>query len=316
MPFSRWTPRGRWRAGIRGRSTSSATARRRSSGATPTIFFTPEDRERGVPQQELKTAAEKGRASDDRWHVRKDGTSFFASGITTGLRDAQGALQGFIKIMRDRTDRKRLEEELHSRAEALARADREKDEFLAMLAHELRNPLAPDLLRPAACSTRAPGGPPALVLRRIVDRQMRRLARLIDDLLDISRIRTGKVELRKERVDAERRRRPRGRDRPPPDRGPRARAGGLAAPGAGLAEGGPRPAWSRCSSNLLSNAAKYTDGRGRIWLSAAPEGREVVVRGAGHRGRHRPRHRCPASSTCSPRRTGRWTAPRAAWGSA
>src|SRR4029078_11014905 len=83
-------------------------------GRDATIFFTPEDRERGVPQQELKTATEKGRAIDDRWHVREDGTSFFASGITTGLRDAQGALQGFIKIMRDRTDRKRLEEVLHN----------------------------------------------------------------------------------------------------------------------------------------------------------------------------------------------------------
>ena len=129
-------------------------------GREAAIFFTPEDRERGVPPQELKTAAEKGRASDDRWHVRKDGTTFFASGITTGLRDPQGALQGFIKIMRDRTDRKRLEEELHNRAEALARADREKDEFLAVLAHELRNPLAPSST-PSACSTKNPWKTPS-----------------------------------------------------------------------------------------------------------------------------------------------------------
>src|SRR5215218_8977692 len=112
-------------------------------GRDATIFFTPEDAQRGVPQQELKTAAEKGRASDDRWHVRHDGSYFFANGVTTALRDAGGTLHGFIKIMRDRTDRKRLDEELQSRAEALARADREKDEFLAVLAHELRNPLAP-----------------------------------------------------------------------------------------------------------------------------------------------------------------------------
>ena len=63
-------------------------------GRDAAIFFTPEERERGVPQQELRTAAEKGRAIDDRWHVRKDGSYFFANGITTGLRDAAGTSTG------------------------------------------------------------------------------------------------------------------------------------------------------------------------------------------------------------------------------
>jgi PAS domain S-box-containing protein len=129
-------------------------------GRDAAIFFTPEDRQRGVPQQELKTAAEKGRASDDRWHVRKDGTYFFANGVTTGLRDAGGTLQGFIKIMRDRTDRKRLDEELQNRNEALARADREKDEFLAVLAHECAIRWPPSST-PCACSTRSPWRTPS-----------------------------------------------------------------------------------------------------------------------------------------------------------
>src|SRR5262249_52076113 len=109
------------------------------------VFFTPEEAHSGVPEQELKRAVESGRASDDRWHVRKDGTHFFASGVTTALRDEGGSLRGFAKVVRDNTERKRLEEELRSQAEALAEADRKKDEFLAMLAHELRNPLAPIL---------------------------------------------------------------------------------------------------------------------------------------------------------------------------
>ena len=240
-------------------------------GREAAIFFTPEDRERGVPAQELKTAAEKGRASDDRWHVRKDGTYFFASGITTALRDAQGALQGFIKIMRDRTDRKRLEEELHNRAEALARADREKDEFLAVLAHELRNPLAPVFYALRLLDEKPLEDPQRWYLRRIVDRQMRRLARLIDDLLDISRIRTGKVELRKERVELSQRRhhavdivRPLCEDR------------GITL----MVSLPPEPVWLEADptrleqvlSNLLSNAVKFTEDKGAISIAAARKG--------------------------------------------
>jgi PAS domain S-box-containing protein len=246
-------------------------------GHDATIFFTPEDRERGVPAQELKTAAEKGRASDDRWHVRKDGTYFFASGITTALRDAQGTLQGFIKIMRDRTDRKRLEEELHNRAEALARADREKDEFLAVLAHELRNPLAPVFYALRLLDEKPLDDPQRWYLRRIVDRQMRRLARLIDDLLDISRIRTGKVELRKARIELSAAVhhvveivRPLCEDR-----------------GITLSIELPaEPIWLEADvtrleqvlSNLLSNAVKFTEDKGAISIAAEREGREVAVR--------------------------------------
>jgi PAS domain S-box-containing protein len=240
-------------------------------------FFTPEDRERGVPPQELRTAAEKGRASDDRWHVRKDGTYFFASGITTALRDDQGTLQGFIKIMRDRTDRKRLEEELHNRAEALARADREKDEFLAVLAHELRNPLAPVFYALRLLDEKPLEDPQRWYLRRIVDRQMRRLARLIDDLLDISRIRTGKVELRKERIELS---------------GAVSHAVDIVRPlcedrGITLTVDLPtEPVWLEADatrleqvlSNLLSNAVKFTQDKGSISVTAEREAREIVLR--------------------------------------
>src|SRR5579871_871729 len=106
------------------------------------VFFPPADRREGVPERELRIATETGRASDDRWHVRKDGTYFWAMGITTAMRDERGALKGFTKILRDSTERKHFEEELENRNMALADADRRKDEFLAILAHELRNPLA------------------------------------------------------------------------------------------------------------------------------------------------------------------------------
>ena len=76
------------------------------------LIFTPEDLERGLPEWELNTAREQGRAEDERWHVRKGGERFWALGIVTPLRDASGRLSGFSKILRDITDRKRLEEDL------------------------------------------------------------------------------------------------------------------------------------------------------------------------------------------------------------
>lgn len=74
-------------------------------------FFTTEDRQKGVPEQELATAAARGRAEDERWHVRKDGSRFWASGIVTPVRDPEGGLIGFSKVMRDMTERNRLTEE-------------------------------------------------------------------------------------------------------------------------------------------------------------------------------------------------------------
>lgn len=74
-------------------------------------FFTPEDLERGEDRKELAEAASEGRAEDERWHLRRDGTRFWASGVVTPVNDNSGALLGFIKVMRDKTERKRIEEE-------------------------------------------------------------------------------------------------------------------------------------------------------------------------------------------------------------
>jgi PAS domain S-box-containing protein len=74
-------------------------------------FFTAEDRAKNVPQKELTTAAAEGRAEDERWHVRRDGSRFWASGVVTAVRDDTGTLIGFSKVMRDMTERNRLTEE-------------------------------------------------------------------------------------------------------------------------------------------------------------------------------------------------------------
>lgn len=89
-------------------------------------IFSPEDIENGVPEQELQKAEAEGRAVDERWHIRKDGTRFWASGIITALRDNTGKLKGFSKVMRDFTERKQAEEE---RAQLLAREQKARREL-------------------------------------------------------------------------------------------------------------------------------------------------------------------------------------------
>jgi two-component system, chemotaxis family, CheB/CheR fusion protein len=125
-------------------------------GQPADLIFTDEDRAAGAPEQETNTALAEGRASDDRAHRRKDGTRFWASGSLMLMRDARDKAVGFVKILRDQTAAREaqqalersqadllraLKENEQARAELQA-ADAAKDRFLAMLAHELRNPLA------------------------------------------------------------------------------------------------------------------------------------------------------------------------------
>src|SRR3954454_4184791 len=108
-------------------------------------FYPPEDVADGKPPWELETAAREGRLEDEGWRVRKDGTYFWANVVITPLYGGGGELRGFAKVTRDLTERKAGEEQARRRARVeAARAEaeaaaRQKDEYLAMLAHELRN---------------------------------------------------------------------------------------------------------------------------------------------------------------------------------
>ena len=84
-------------------------------GQTADIIFTAEDRAAGMPEREVRIAVEKGRAQDERWHMRKDGSRFFASGVMMTMRSPSGALQGFVKIARDLTERKLAQDALEAR---------------------------------------------------------------------------------------------------------------------------------------------------------------------------------------------------------
>jgi len=156
-------------------------------------IFTAHDNEKRQPEFELREAREKGRAEDERWHVRKDGSQFWASGVVMPLWNDEGTLKGFAKILRDITDRKRMED-------SLAEANQRKDEFLAMLSHELRNPLA--AISNSAQLLRLGPHDPSTVEQatELIQRQASMLTGLVNDLLDVSRISSGKVLLHRGRV--------------------------------------------------------------------------------------------------------------------
>jgi PAS domain S-box-containing protein len=240
-------------------------------------FFSPEDIQQGLPEKELQTAATTGKANDDRWLVRKDGTRLWCNGTATALRDAEGRLRGYAKVLRDRTEQKRLEETLRQRAEELAQEGRRKDEFLAILAHELRNPLAP--ISNALQIIRLGSHDTALVeqVRAMAQRQVEYMTRLVDDLLDLSRISRGLIHLRKEAVDVAR----------PVQQAvesiqPLVRERGLmlsvSLPTESICVEADPARLQQIVGNLLTNAAKYTDPGGSIWLTAEREGDQLVLR--------------------------------------
>lgn len=173
------------------------------------IIFTDEDRAREAPIAEAQTALAKGHANDERWHLRKDGSQFWASGAMMPMRDAAGDAVGLLKIMRDQTEQRASQEALlRSRGEllealqdnenarsALQAADEVKDRFLAVLSHELRNPLASISSASMALGTGRLTAEDQERAAEIVQRQAQVMKVLLDDLLDISRLRMGKLVL-------------------------------------------------------------------------------------------------------------------------
>ncbi len=193
------------------------------------------------------------------------------------IRDASGVVKGGLCIASDMTDRRRLEDELRRRAEELAVADRRKDELLAMLAHELRNPLAP--IANALAAIRLDQSVRATTVEAVdvARRQVEHMTRLLDDLLDVSRFTRGNIQLKKVAVDltavlqqAVETSRP-----------------VIEASGHALTTSYPAsPVWlegdptrlAQVVANLLNNAAKYTDHGGKLALIASREGDTAVIR--------------------------------------
>lgn len=173
-------------------------------GQSTAMIYTDNDVSASVPTDEIRRARETGRATDERWHRRKDGSTFYCSGIMTPLLEG-GELLGYAKIARDLTDVKTADEMRQANLEAekevraqLERASLLKDEFLAVMSHELKNPL--NLIQVSAeLLLRSPSAQHLPVVQRsgaTIKRMVASQAQIIDDLLDLSRLNTGKLGVR------------------------------------------------------------------------------------------------------------------------
>jgi PAS domain S-box-containing protein len=225
-----------------------------------------------VPEHELPmqyAIAHRTAIRNDIEILRGDGTVRYIQNDVEPLYDSTGAVIGCVSVCVDLTEQRRAER-------LLREADRRKDEFLASLSHELRNPLAP--LRNALDELRRSGGDPLVAGRAyaIMERQLFHLVRLTDDLLDVSRITRNKIDLRRERIDL----------RLVLQSAIETTQPLIAVAGQILTVDIPRESvWvyvdftrlAQAISNLLNNAVKYTPRGGRITLRAAVDGAEVVV---------------------------------------
>ena len=278
-------------------------------------FYDEESIKAGKPESELRGPGD-WTVRGGRLAKRKDGSRFWANVLITALRDQDGTINGYLKITQDLTERKESEERLRqananleSRVEertaelastnrqlaaansrlqsevierqhaeeALKEADRRKNEFIAMMSHELRNPLA--CLRNALLLMELQGedGDGAGETHAMMERQVEQLTGIVDDLLDVSRIVRGRFELRKSRVafgdligravDAIR-----------AVIDSHGHELDISLPPEPLFVEGDSTRLVQVLTNLLENAALYQKGPGKIWLSARREGDRVVVR--------------------------------------
>lgn len=209
--------------------------------------------------------------------VARDGVERPIDDSAAPIRSDSNQTLGVVLVFRDVTERRQLENELCRRMRDLAEADERKSQFLAMLAHELRNPLAPASNSLSLLQTFPPDHPKFDWAKEVLGRQIEQISRLVDDLLDISRIRTGKVPLRKTAIELH----------DLVDRAVEISRPLIESRRHELTESlPPDPVWleadptrlAQVVSNLLNNAAKYTEEGGHIWLSAEKDGNTIVLR--------------------------------------
>jgi PAS domain S-box-containing protein len=225
-------------------------------------FYADEDIEAGKPWEELATARREGRAEDEGWRLKKSGERFWARVVVTPLHDASGHLRGFAKVTQDLTDRRSIQ--------SLQDAAKELNEFIATLAHELRNPLAPIRTAVEVMAKVAGSDPAQQAMRDTIDRQSAQLARIVDDLIDIARVTRGAMSIEQAPVDMTEAVR-----RAVETAAPAVEAGrhrlDIELPPEPLIVNGDLHRLTQVLANLLNNAARYTPQAGRIAVWARQE---------------------------------------------
>jgi PAS domain S-box-containing protein len=232
-------------------------------------FYSSEDVESGKPQRQIELAIENGSVEDEGWRVRKDRSLFWANVVITAVRAEDGSLMGFAKVTRDLTQKRKSEE--------LELADRQKNEFMAMLAHELRNPLAPISNGLQLLKVNGIDSSTLKQTTEMMDRQLSHLVRLVDDLLDVSRVVTGKMAFEKQAVDLATVVH-RAVEETEPIIDARGHELMLTVPARPIIVDADLQRLAQVVSNLVVNAAKYTDVPSQIWLSVEKQGDEAVIR--------------------------------------
>jgi len=174
-----------------GAATLTGYGAREMAGADFAQLFTPEDVARRLPEHELNTVQALGMAEDDRWHMRKDGSRFWASGMTILLNAERGA-SSCVKLFRDATPLRLRMDWLENEVQRLRKERNDRDAFLATLAHELRNPL-----QPMTVATRLLTHPSEELRHeqalKILKRQLGFMERLVEDLIDLARVGQAKL---------------------------------------------------------------------------------------------------------------------------
>ena len=239
-------------------------------------LFSPEDILTGQPEHELHTALADGRADSNCWQIRKDGTRFWCQAVVTSLFNENKHTRSFARVTHDLTESEAVQSQ-RKRADNLAEANRNKEVFMALLSHELRSPLSPIVNALNILRQMKTNDPIIEQAGNIIDRQVGLMVRLVDDLLDISRITKGKLRLTKEAVDL----------RNVLNHAAESARAFMEARRHDFSVSLPtQPIWVEADParleqvvvNLLDNAAKYSDTGGLIRMNVNQEGADAVIR--------------------------------------
>ncbi len=232
-------------------------------------LYPPEDIRANKPWRQLATARERGRVNEESWRIRSDGTQYWANNVIAALPESDTRRRAYYMVTQDLSHRRH--------AETLADTAQRMHEFIAMLAHELRNPLAPIRNAVVLMARREVKDPLVEAMRQTIDRQSQNLTRIVDELLDVNRVARGQFTIERQSIDL---------------RDVLARAVETSRPlidthshrlHISIADEpidcyGDPMRLAQVVINILNNSAKYTPDGGDIWLVAERLGASVELR--------------------------------------